>query len=114
MKSEFKMRSPLPFIPMKDKYLIFHLFNNSFCLTSYLNMWKKDFWDQLRWYYKSNFIHFSTLIQDRSYEKKKQMIFRFIKKHGRVDHSFILNEVNIDYDTLIKIISDLRKDGCLN
>ncbi len=52
-------------------------------------------------------------MQDRIYEKKKQTILRFIKKHGRVDHSFILNEINIDYDTLMKIISELRREGSL-
>jgi predicted transcriptional regulator len=53
-------------------------------------------------------------MQDRIYEKKKQTILRFIKKHGKVDHSFILNEVNIDYDTLMKIISELRSEGLLD
>ena len=52
-------------------------------------------------------------MQDRIYEKKKQLILRFIKKHGKTDHSFILNEVNIDYDTLMKIISELRREGQL-
>jgi hypothetical protein len=31
-------------------------------------------------------------VNDRAYEKKKQSILRFIKKHGRTDHPFILNE----------------------
>jgi len=31
-----------------------------------------------------------------------------------VDHSFVLNEVNIDYDTLMKIISELRREGRLD
>jgi predicted transcriptional regulator len=52
-------------------------------------------------------------LQDRIYEKKKQTILRFVKKHGKVDHSFILNEVNIDYDTLKKILSELRREGHL-
>jgi len=30
-----------------------------------------------------------------------------------VDHAFILIEVNIDYDTLTRIISDLRHEGLL-
>ena len=47
------------------------------------------------------------------YEKKKQTILRFVKKYGKVDHSFILNEVNVDYDTLMKILSELRKEGRL-
>jgi predicted transcriptional regulator len=54
------------------------------------------------------------MLQDRIYEKKKQSILRFIKKHGKVDHSFILNEVNIDYDSLMKILSELRRDGQLD
>jgi predicted transcriptional regulator len=54
------------------------------------------------------------MLQDRIYEKKKQSILRFIKKHGKVDHSFILNEVNIDYDFLMKILSELRRDGQLD
>ncbi len=52
-------------------------------------------------------------MRDRIYEKKKQTILRFIKKYGKVDHSFILNEVNIDYDTLMKILSELRREGRL-
>ena len=52
-------------------------------------------------------------MHDRIYEKKKQTILRFIRKHGTVDHSFILNEVNVDYDTLMKMLSELRREGCL-
>ncbi len=52
-------------------------------------------------------------MQDRLYEKKKQTILRFVKKHGKVDHSFILNEVNVDYDTLMRILSELRREGRL-
>ena len=52
-------------------------------------------------------------MQDRLYEKKRQSILRFIKKHGKTDHSFILNEINVDYDTLMKIISELRREGQL-
>ncbi len=51
---------------------------------------------------------------DRLYEKKKQAILRFIKKHRRVSHSFILNNVNIDYETLMKILSELRMEGSLD
>ncbi len=32
------------------------------------------------------------MVNDRVYEKKKQSILRFIKKYGRTDRSFILNE----------------------
>ncbi|TVP41175.1 hypothetical protein [Candidatus Nitrosocosmicus arcticus] len=53
-------------------------------------------------------------MNDRVYEKKKQLILRFTKKHRKVDDSFILNEVNIDYDTLMKIISELRREGRLD
>jgi predicted transcriptional regulator len=52
-------------------------------------------------------------MQGRSYEKKKQIVARFIREHAKVDHSVILNQVNIDYDTLMKIISELRQEGLL-
>lgn len=29
------------------------------------------------------------------------------------DHAIILNEINVDYDTLMKIISELRNEGHL-
>jgi predicted transcriptional regulator len=53
------------------------------------------------------------IVQDRSYEKKKQIIAKFIRKQAKVDNSVILNEINIDYDTLMKIISELRQEGLL-
>lgn len=52
-------------------------------------------------------------MHDRKYEKKKQTVDKFIRKLGKIDHSIILNEVNIDYDTLMKIISELRREGRL-
>ncbi len=52
-------------------------------------------------------------MQDRLYEKKKQTVTKFIKKHGKVDYSIILNEIDIDYDTLTKILSELRQEGQL-
>lgn len=52
-------------------------------------------------------------MRDRKYEKKKQTVEKFIRKLGKIDHSIILNEVNIDYDTLMKIISELRREGRL-
>jgi hypothetical protein len=52
-------------------------------------------------------------LHDRRYEKKKQTVEKFIRKLGRIDHSIILNEINIDYDTLMKIISELRREGRL-
>ena len=51
--------------------------------------------------------------QDRAYQRKKQMIEKYIKKHKVVDQARILNEVDIDYDTLMKIISELRNEGRL-
>jgi len=48
---------------------------------------------------------------DRTYLKKKQMVERFIKKHDKVDHVRILNEVNIDYDTLMRILAELKEEG---
>jgi hypothetical protein len=52
-------------------------------------------------------------MQDRIHEKKKQAILRLVKRHGKVDHSFILNELNVDYDTLMKMLSELRREGSL-
>lgn len=43
--------------------------------------------------------------------KKKQMVERYIKKRGNVDHARILNEVNVDYDTLMRILAELRQEG---
>ena len=48
---------------------------------------------------------------NRNYQKQKILVGKFIKKNKKTDHSVILNEINIDYDTLIRIISDLRKEG---
>ena len=48
---------------------------------------------------------------DRNYQKQKIRVEKFIKKNKKTDHSVILNEINVDYDTLIRIISDLRKEG---
>jgi hypothetical protein len=50
-------------------------------------------------------------VQDRKYQKKKAMVDKFIKKSGKIDHSVILNSVDVDYDTLMKILSDLRNEG---
>lgn len=51
---------------------------------------------------------------DRAYLKKKQMVERFIKKHAKVDHARILNEVNVDYDTLMRILAELKTEGRIN
>lgn len=41
------------------------------------------------------------------------MIEKYIKKQEVVDHKQILNEVDIDYDTLMKILAELRNEGRL-
>jgi predicted transcriptional regulator len=53
-------------------------------------------------------------VQDRKYQKRKVIVEKFIKKSGKVEHSVILNSVDIDYDTLMRILSDLRKEGRIN
>jgi predicted transcriptional regulator len=41
------------------------------------------------------------------------MVKRFINKQKTSDTSRILNEVNIDYDTLMLVFADLRREGYL-
>jgi hypothetical protein len=48
---------------------------------------------------------------DRNYQKQKIIVEKFIKKNKKTDHYVILNEINIDYDTLMKILSELRREG---
>lgn len=50
-------------------------------------------------------------MQDRKYQKKKAMVEKFIKKSGKIDPTFILNSINVDYDTLMRILSGLRSEG---
>ena len=50
-------------------------------------------------------------MQDRRYQKKKAVVEKFIKKSGKIDHSVILNNVDVDYDTLMRILADLRNEG---
>jgi predicted transcriptional regulator len=52
-------------------------------------------------------------MKDRSYQQKKRMVSRFIRKKRTTDTSHILNEVNIDYDTLMVVLADLRNEGDL-
>ena len=52
-----------------------------------------------------------SIMLDRKYQRKKHIVEKFIKKFGKVDHSVILNNVDVDYDTLMRILSDLRNDG---
>jgi predicted transcriptional regulator len=53
----------------------------------------------------------TLFMQDRRYQRKKHIVEKFIKKSGKVDHSVILNNIDIDYDTLMKVLSDLRNEG---
>ena len=50
-------------------------------------------------------------VQDRKYDKKKGMAEKFIKKFGKIDDSIILNNVDVNYDTLMRILSELRNEG---
>jgi len=50
-------------------------------------------------------------VQDRKYERKKVAVEKFIKKFGKIDHSVILNNVDVDYETLMSILSELRNEG---
>jgi biopolymer transport protein ExbD len=50
-------------------------------------------------------------MQDRVYQRKRKLVEKFIKKHGKIDHSIILNNEDVDYDTLMKILSELRNEG---
>lgn len=53
--------------------------------------------------------------QDRKYQKIKAEVKRFIQKNKneKIDHSIILNNLNIDYDTLMRILSELKRTGSL-
>jgi hypothetical protein len=48
---------------------------------------------------------------DRNYQKQKILIEKFIKKNKKTDYYIILNEINIDYDTLMKIMLELKREG---
>ena len=50
-------------------------------------------------------------MQDRKYGRKKVAVEKFIKKFGKIDHSVILNNVDVDYETLMSILSELRNEG---
>ena len=52
-------------------------------------------------------------MHDRKYEKRMKTVEKFIKKYGTTDHQTILNEIDIDYDTLMRILSELRNKGRL-
>jgi hypothetical protein len=50
-------------------------------------------------------------VQDRKYQKKRALVEKFIKKSGKIDHAIILNNVDIDYDTLMRMLTELRNEG---
>jgi hypothetical protein len=56
---------------------------------------------------------FSSSMHDRKYEKKMRKVEKYIRKHSTTDHQTILNEMDIDYDTLVYILSELRNKGRL-
>jgi hypothetical protein len=55
----------------------------------------------------------SKVRAELSDKRKRKLVEKFIKKHGKIDHSIILNNVDVDYDTLLKILSELRNEGRL-
>ena len=50
---------------------------------------------------------------DRKYESALQTVEKFIRKHKTTNHVTILNQIDIDYDTLMKILSELSNKGHL-
>jgi hypothetical protein len=52
-------------------------------------------------------------IQDRKYQKLKGQVKGFIQKNKKLDHAMILNNMDIDYDTLMRIIAELKSEGNL-
>ena len=52
-------------------------------------------------------------IQNRKYQKLKGQVKRFIQKNKKLDQAMILNNMDIDYDTLMRIIAELKSDGNL-
>lgn len=50
-------------------------------------------------------------VQDRKYQKKKVAVEKFIKKNRTTDHSIILNNVDVNYETLMRILNELRNEG---
>jgi len=56
-------------------------------------------------------VNYVIIMNDRNYQKKKNIVEKFIKKNKTIDHSKILNEIDVDFDTLMRILSDLRSEG---
>jgi hypothetical protein len=54
-----------------------------------------------------------TNTQARKYQKIEVEVKRFIQRHKKIDHSRILNEIDVDYDTLVKILGKLKNQGQL-
>lgn len=50
-------------------------------------------------------------VQDRKYQKKKAAVDKFIRKNHTTDHAVILNNVDVDYETLMRILDELRNEG---
>ena len=50
---------------------------------------------------------------DRKYEKALKTVEKFIRKHKTTDHVAILKQIDIDYDTLMNILSELSYKGRL-
>ena len=51
--------------------------------------------------------------QDRKYQKIKGEVKKFIRKNKKIDHLTILNSLKIDYDTLMRILDELKSKGNL-
>lgn len=51
--------------------------------------------------------------QDREYQKIKGEVKRFIRKNKKIDHLTILNNLKIDYDTLMRVLDELKSKGNL-
>jgi hypothetical protein len=49
----------------------------------------------------------------RKYEKTLQLVEKLIRKHRTTDYVTILNQIDMDYDTLMKILSELGNKGRL-
>ena len=47
------------------------------------------------------------------YQKIKGEVKRFIRKNKKIDHLTILNNLKIDYDTLMRILDELKSKGNL-
>lgn len=46
--------------------------------------------------------------QERQYQKKRQIVTEFMRERKTTDHSFILNDIDISYGILLKILSELH------